>query len=404
MTSPALGDALGPRAALRAEPSAQPLPPARSLWIFSPAIDVLAFTLPALLSLAAVFFAAELGLEGTSPEWLWIVAVLGVDVAHVWSTLFVTYLDPDELARRPQRYWLVPGLGWVLGVVVYALAGALWFWRVLAYLAVFHFVRQQYGWMALYRARERDRSRVGRWIDAAAIYAATLYPLLWWHAHLPRQFDWFMPGDFVPGMPAAAVRTCGLLYVAALLAYAARALSQLLRGAPVSWGKHALLGTTAAAWYVGIIATDADAAFTLTNVLAHGIPYAVLVFAYARHRQSPSEPSRRPATATQDAKAAPEFKTRARALVRRRLAGPLWLAASRFVACLWLLAFLEELLWDRAIWHERPQLFGAAIDVGPLETALVPLLALPQLTHYLLDGLFWRRGDNPALRAWLSAP
>ena len=31
--------------------------------------------------------------------------------------------------------------------------GELVFWRALAYLAVFHFVRQQYGWMALYRAR-----------------------------------------------------------------------------------------------------------------------------------------------------------------------------------------------------------------------------------------------------------
>jgi hypothetical protein len=34
---------------------------------------------------------------------------------------------------------------------------------------------------------------------------------------------------------------------------------------------------------------------------------------------------------------------------------------------------------------------------------LVPLLALPQLTHYVLDGVFWRRGQNPELRAWFSA-
>ena len=33
------------------------------------------------------------------------------------------------------------------------------FWRVLAYLAVLHFVRQQYGWVALYRAAARATSR-----------------------------------------------------------------------------------------------------------------------------------------------------------------------------------------------------------------------------------------------------
>ena len=65
------------------------------------------------------------------------------------------------------------------------------FWRCLAYLAAFHFVRQQYGFMMLYGRRERQR----RWIDQAAIYAATLYPLAWWHLH-PRHFDWFIAGDF----------------------------------------------------------------------------------------------------------------------------------------------------------------------------------------------------------------
>jgi hypothetical protein len=29
----------------------------------------------------------------------------------------------------------------------------------------------------------------------------------------------------------------------------------------------------------------------------------------------------------------------------------------------------------------------------------VPLLAVPQLTHYLLDGLLWRRGETERLPA-----
>lgn len=357
-------------------------------WIFSPAVDLLAFTAPALLSLTIVALAPSLGLSDPSPDWLWIAVVLGVDVAHVWSTAFITYLEPRELARRPRRYALVPGLGWTLGVVIYSLGGPLWFWRALAYLAVFHFVRQQYGWLALYRARAGERSRAGAWIDGAAIYGATLFPLVWWHAHLPRSFDWFLPGDFVPGLPPAIAMCCGAAYALALAAYLARALAQQLTGHPVTWGKHALVATTAATWFTGIVATDSDLAFMLTNVLAHGIPYAVLVFVYARHTHAtPPRPS----------------AARPPGLSRRLLQGPAWLAGARFAACLVLLAFAEELLWDRAVWHERPALFGASIHIGALEPLIVPLLALPQLTHYVLDGSFWRRGDNPALGAWLRS-
>jgi len=50
--------------------------------------------------------------------------------------------------------------------------------RALAYLALCHFVRQQTGWVARYRARAGDRSLFSRVIDGAAVYAATLYPRL----------------------------------------------------------------------------------------------------------------------------------------------------------------------------------------------------------------------------------
>jgi hypothetical protein len=75
----------------------------------------------------------------------------------------------------------------------------------------------------------------------------------------------------------------------------------------------------------------------------------------------------------------------------------------RFLGCLWLLALLEELLWDRGVWHERPELFGSSLELSDWHVWLVPLLALPQLSHYLLDGLLWRRGQNPELRRWLAA-
>ena len=179
------------------------------------------------------------------------------------------------------------------------------------------------------------------------------------------------------GLPPSVAAGAGAFYVACLLAYLARALLQAWRREAVPWGKHLLLSATAATWYVGIVLCNADYAFTMTNVLSHGIPYAALVFAYARHTRA-TEPG----------------------LGARLLGGRPGAALLRFVGCLWVVAYVEELLWDRGVWHERAHLFGSGLDLSSVAAWLVPLLAVPQLTHYVLDGFFWRRASNANLRHW----
>ena len=72
---------------------------------------------------------------------------------------------------------------------------------------------------------------------------------------------------------------------------------------------------------------------------------------------------------------------------------------SCFLATLWALAYVEELFWHRGVWHERQWLFGGDWDwTRDMRTFIAPLLALPQLTHYVLDGFVWRRKNNPDFR------
>jgi hypothetical protein len=338
-----------------------------SRWLFSPRADLCVFGGSALASLLLLWVGARAGvLEAESPDWAWVPAVLLVDVAHVYATAFRVYFDAGELKRRAALYVLAPVIAYVLGVALYSEGEAL-FWRSLAYLAVFHFVRQQYGWVSLYRARGGERGRAGWFVDASAVYMATLYPLAYWHAHLPRRFWWFLPGDFA-GVPAWVERAAFVLYCVALGAYAVRSAHAWVvrgRGNP---GKDLVVLTTAVCWYAGIVAFDSDYAFTVTNVLIHGVPYVALVWWYARRR-------------------AAEAGTAYRRLSR-------WPV---FLATLWLMAYAEELLWDRGVWHERAWLFGGAWEWESLKVFLVPLLALPQATHYVLDGFIWRRRGNPHL-------
>ncbi len=346
----------------------------RAPWLFSRNLDVAAFGGSALLSLALVAVGVPLGIvDKDTPEWTWIATVLLVDVAHVWGSILLVYTDPQELQRRPLLYGLVPVLCYGLGVAVCTESSA-WFWRALAYLAVLHFVRQQTGWVKLYRARARDDG--GAFIDLGATYAATLGPLVWWHAHLPTSFQWFVDGDFVCGLPAVCGTVALVVEAAFLVAYGVRAARSWARGRG-NPGKDLVVVTTALLWWLGIVALGSDYAFTVTNVLIHGIPYAFLIAWTARRRREQG----------------------------LSVAFPLRHAVVVLVLALWTCAFFEEGLWDRLVWHERPWLFpGAAVDLEDLRAYVVPLLALPQLVHYVLDGFLWKRRDNKVLASAVSAP
>lgn len=342
-------------------------------WLFSAPVDIAVFLGSAIISLLALVVGGWLGiLHGGTPDWAWVPAILLIDVAHVWATGFRVYFDPEELRRRPLLYAAVPIAGFLIGVALYS-EGQIVFWRTLAYLAVFHFVRQQYGWVALYRARAREPNGIDKWIDVSAIYLATLYPLLYWHCHLPRRYWWFLKGDF-QALPTILEQVVAPLYCLALALYAVRAASLWLKG-QANPGKDIVVATTALCWHVGIITFNSDYAFTVTNVVIHGVPYLALVYWYRYVRGENTESRMQ--------------NPGCRSRWRRHLPTVLM-----FLGVLWMLAYAEEMIWDRAIWHDHDWLFGAW-EIDAVKTLLVPLLALPQLTHYILDGFIWKRRSNP---------
>ena len=110
--------------------------------------------------------------------WIWVVFVMGIDVGHVWSTIFRTYLDKEEFRLHRSLLLAAPLFSFI---VVFGLAwySPLWFWRCLAYLAVFHFIKQQYGFVALYKAKANDFKTLKIISDKFIVYFATLYPVFY---------------------------------------------------------------------------------------------------------------------------------------------------------------------------------------------------------------------------------
>ena len=341
-------------------------------WIHSPRFDLAAIIGPSVVVTAVVLLFGRSLVAAPTPTWLWIVLVLGIDVAHVYSSLFRTYFDREEFARRRTLYLVVPALCWIVGVGLYALGGAGAFWLVVAYLAIYHFVRQQYGFLMLYRRGEpRDW---GYRVDQAAIYLATVYPLVYWHTH-GRSFRWFESAELfrIPiAWPEMVLRA---VYVGVLVAFFAKEAVRWRTTGELNGGKILLLVATAAAWGTGIILFDGDLTFTLVNIVSHGIPYMALVWIY-QHRKASSETHR---------------ANRFLRFFQLRYV-PL------YVLALLVIAFFEEGVWDRLVWREHPDLFGASSFAASsvLLAVIVPLLTMPQLTHYVLDAYIWRVNRKPA--------
>jgi hypothetical protein len=341
-------------------------------WLFSPGVDGLAFAGTAIASFVLARLLPSLGVSGDTPPWAFLIFVVFIDVAHVWSTLFRVYLDPEERKRRPLLYAVAPLLAYGLGVAVHAHSADL-FWRVLAYVAAWHFIRQQVGWMVLYGRRAGSSERELHF-DRAAIFAATLGPVVWWHARLPRAFWWFREGDFIGGLPewvgTVALGIHGVVLVGWVL--------QALVFRRFHSGKALLLFATWLSWFGGIVLAESDLTFTVMNVALHGVPYLVLLHRYARGR---------------DAEGGYE-----------KFSWLLRFGVPGFLMTLWALAFVEEALWDKLVWHDHPMIFGAGgweLE-GVVLALVVPLLSLPQTTHYVLDGFIWKTRTDPRLTTRLG--
>ena len=103
-----------------------------SPWLVSRNDDLWAFGGSAGLAFLLLGIGHLLGLlDQPLPLWVWVLTVVGIDVAHVHATWFRIYLEPGELRRRPLLYTLLP-LGCLVGGVALHLASSRLFWSVLA--------------------------------------------------------------------------------------------------------------------------------------------------------------------------------------------------------------------------------------------------------------------------------
>ena len=373
----------------------------RSVWLFSRGTDITLLFIPVWIIWIVCFWLPETVLQSRLPIWMWAVFILGIDVSHVWSTIYRTYCDREERTRHWQLFLIAPAAAFALFLPIalislIAFESSLLFWRILAYFALYHFIKQQYGFLALYKTRAGD---FGKRIlsDKHVIYLSMLWPVAYWHMSGDRSFGWMIDHDFFDmtwtwtwsGHPWSSIALIG--HTAYWLIISAWVVEDIIisrqQHRQISVGKILWLITTALNWWLGIVWFNSDVAFSLTNVVAHGIPYIVLVFFYVERKQ---------------------------AITTHKIKNIVGSALSIILMAIGILVlgFVEEYHWDMLINRQRQALFETiwSYPVSALSSPISQAIALavlstPQVAHYIIDGYIWRGGSgNPYIKKVFVPP
>lgn len=355
----------------------------RSPWLFSAKHDLALLFFPVWLTWIVAFLLPDHLLQGDIAPWVFLVFVLGIDVGHVWSTLFRTYFDQDEFTQHKWLLISAPLIAFTLSFMLAFISIDL-FWRCLAYIAIFHFVKQQYGFMRIYKSKSRGfQKKIVS--DNLAIYTSMLFPILYWHLNLDRNFDWFVEGDFIQYQLPSNLNhyfnyfgsTFYFLIIGGWLieeVYRKSVTQQSFAIGKVIW-----VLTTAGNWYLGIVYFNSDLVFTITNVVAHGLPYFALIIFYTDGKKAlkSSEDSR-----------SSKFQI-----------------AYIIILVVLGLAFFEEFLWDQFVYQEEEGVFQSIFGVPfpeintYIKVFAIATLSVPQITHYIVDGFIWKNNaKNPYVK------
>jgi len=256
-------------------------------WLFSKRIDLIFLFIPVWVVWIVCFLLPSDSLHQGISLWIWLLIVVGIDVGHVWSTIFRTYTDKEEFKNHKTLLIIAPCLTFSVFFLIAGFSQA-FFWTVLAYIALYHFIKQQYGFMRIYKAKAKDFK--AKWIrDEWVIYLGMVYPVIYWHLSPKREFAWFVSGDFFTFIPAISgiqiTEVFAVSHVLYWLIIAGWLIQEIITRSEFLIGKILWILTTAGNWYLGIVYFNSDLVFTLTNVVAHGIPYLALIFYYVEKKR-----------------------------------------------------------------------------------------------------------------------
>jgi hypothetical protein len=308
---------------------------------------------------------------------LGLLALVIIDNGHVYTTFWRTYFNPNEFHRRQIYYW-VP-LAIFLGCVLFSKLNFQRFWTFVVYAALYHNIRQLYGYFKWYGQINKYYDRVFDYL----LYAFCYFPVLIFHTDKPRVTKGYFADDIYNFENVAANKMIWTLYLLTIGGFFAYLfwLKQKKRFPPV--GQILFLGLSALIYNRAFIPSLTRTEMMEIVAVPHGVAYILSVAFIAVKIQAEEEK---------------------------------WQASGLFSRAL-LLSYFKKLkpktLFTWVILSSA--LFGVGdyivddfyLDIsnpeaGMLNTILSAIWITPLLSHYYFDAVIWRH-NHPEFKFIIKA-
>ncbi len=344
----------------------------RTSWIVSERADLGWFTLGG----AAAAYAFWALWRYAHVPLLLLVAVWAIvlDETHGFATISRTYFDADERARRGRWLWGSLGFFLALGPVMILLHLGAWLEFLTSLWGYFHIYRQHYGFMMMYKKKNRDFAPDDMRIDKLFFTVAFFYPFLTFPLH-SREAAELLPFPIVPKLASVYENILLLALILITLAYLARQWTKWRTGLSLNWPKQILFVSAIPVSFLLFRSAMPILGVYAAATIFHNVQYHRLVWFYNRNKYG-----------QQSVQAS---KYGLATLINSR-----WLA---YVACAALYAILFDVVPRFVLKTEI-----GLMNVGTRNEIIFSFFAAPGLLHYWIDGHIWKVRSDPDLRNYLQ--
>ena len=243
-------------------------------WIITRGTDLTMIIGSALAGYVYLLLFAAIHVPAT---WLWWVWSIGFDGTHIFATVSRTFLDREARARQRALLYGSLAVFFSLGPIL-VLAGL----KALLYLMVgtwayYHVIRQHYGFMVLYKVKNRDLARFDNLLDRVVLGVTTVLPPFHrFFVHHPEELG--LPFSFSTLDPALWI----ILAVTCVL-WLARQFQRYCAGDRIDVPKFLLLAAVIPLHWLTFAYLSWQAAVP-TVTIVHNLQYHAIVWFHNRNR------------------------------------------------------------------------------------------------------------------------
>jgi hypothetical protein len=323
-------------------------------WIVSRSVDSTFVIGSALAGYVYLLLYTVLHVKISYLWWIWSVAF---DGTHIFATATRTYFDREARARNARLFYGSLAVCFSVGPLLVLLGAKALLYLLVGVWAYYHVIRQHYGFLVLYKVKNRDLHPLDNRLDRLFLGVMTIAPPFHrFFIHHPEEL----------GLRLAFPRWEPLFWAVVVTAAVVWTRRQWMRrraGEPVNVPKHLLLlGVIPLHWFTFAYMSWQPAVPTVTIV--HNLQYHALIWFHNRNRYAAGERGR---------------------------FGLIPPAVSRS-----LLLYVVVALAFSALYRIPGFQLGQASDLA------FGFFAGFGLTHYYLDSRIWRVRHDPGLRAALA--